>query len=158
MDKSLRTTFLQLPLSSKTFWTRVTVPFRSAKQTHIAMQVIQQLACSLVQSRLDAGAAQAVDRVLDGIQVGLAGCCLAGRGWASVQAQNGLLHLIQKLDIYAYSVLHTRSKRRKAARHAECLDLTLHYRRHKTGTEQQLLGGVYKCIDMQWGGDGVGAV
>ena len=94
MDKSLTHTVLQLPLSSRASWTGVTVPFRSAKQTHIAMQVIQQLPCSLVQSRLDAGAAQAIDGVLDGIQVGLAGCCLTGRGWASVQTQNGLLHLI----------------------------------------------------------------
>ncbi len=94
MDKSLRNTILALPLSSRASRTEVGVPFRSAKQAHIAMQVIQQLACSLVQSRLDAGAAQAVDGVLDGIQVGLAGCCLAGRGWAPVQAQNGLLHLI----------------------------------------------------------------
>ncbi len=95
MDKRLSNAIIQLPLSSRTFWTGgVTVPFRSAKQAHIAMQVIQQLACSLVQSRLDAGAAQAIDGVLDGIQVGLAGCCLAGRGRAPVQAQNGLLHLI----------------------------------------------------------------
>ncbi|KAA6428095.1 MAG: hypothetical protein FRX49_02756 [Trebouxia sp. A1-2] len=68
MDKSLTHTVLQLPLSSRASWTGVTVPFRSAKQTHIAMQVIQQLPCSLVQSRLDAGAAQAIDGVLDGIQ------------------------------------------------------------------------------------------
>ena len=38
--------------------------------------------------------------------------------------------------------------KRKAARHGGCLDVTLHYRRRKTGMEQQTLGGVYRCIDM----------
>ena len=70
------------------------------------MQIIQQLTGSLVEGSLDAGTAQAIDGLLDGVQVTLTGCTRAEGGWAPVQTQNGLLHLVQQLYVYAYLVLH----------------------------------------------------
>ena len=70
------------------------------------MQIIQQLTGSLVEGGLDAGTAQAIDGLLDGVQVTLPGCTGAEGGWAPVQTQNGLLHLVQQLYVYAYPVLH----------------------------------------------------
>ena len=64
---------------------RVDRPLGGAQQAHIAVEIVQELASGLVQGRLDAGTAQAIDGVLDGVQVGLVGCCLAGRGGAPVQ-------------------------------------------------------------------------
>ena len=58
------------------------------------MQIIQQLSGSLVQRRLDAGTAQPIDGVLDGVQVGLGGVDNTGDLDSLVQVQDILLHLV----------------------------------------------------------------
>ena len=87
-------------------WGSIHVPLRGAEQAHIAVQVVQQLTSSLVEGGLDAGTAQPIDGLLNCIQVTLTGCIRTEGGRGSVQTQNGLLHLVQQLYIYAYPVLH----------------------------------------------------
>ena len=82
------------------------VPFRSAEQADVAIQVIQQLLGGFVEGRPNADAAEASNGVPNGL---MAGQSVQTR-WLDtrllIQRQNVMLNRVQRLDVQPHGILN----------------------------------------------------